>query len=89
MDNEISFEGIDETLVNLELTEQGVNAGVNKALSLGGDVMKEYVEAYTPVGAGDKPSGHARDNVAKSGVRTDGGTSYKHVLVGYNQNVYW
>lgn len=89
MNSEMSFEGIEETLTNLELTEQGVTAGVNLALRMGGDVMKEHVEAETPVGAGDKSHGHARDNVARSGVRTDGGTSYKHVLVGYNQNAYW
>lgn len=89
MEATFDFKGIDELLANFELTEQGVNAGVNNALRMGAEVTAEYVEANTPVGAGDKRSGHARDNVAISGVRTQGGTAYKHILTGYNQNVYW
>lgn len=84
-----NLEGMDELLKNLELAERDINAGVNKSLTLGGEVMEEFISANTPVGKGDKYHGHARDNVTKSGVRTQGGTSYKHLLVGYNQNVYW
>lgn len=83
------LEGMDELLKNLELTERDINAGVNKSLTLGGEVLEEFIEANTPVGEGDKWHGHARDNVTKSNVRTQGGTAYKHILVGYNQNVYW
>lgn len=83
------LEGLNEALKGLELAERGINTGVNKSLTMGGDVMKEFIEANTPVGSGDKAHGHARDNVTRSNVRTDGGTSYKHILVGYNQNVYW
>lgn len=89
MEATFDFKGIDELLANFELTEQGVNAGVNNALRMGAEVTAEYVEANTPVGAGDKRSGHARNNVTTSGVRTQGGTAYKHILAGYNQNVYW
>ena len=89
MESELSFTGIDTLLANLELTEQGVTKGVNNALRMGAEVTAEYIEANTPVGAGDKRTGHARDNVTISGVRTEGGTAYKHILAGYNQNVYW
>lgn len=87
----ISFEleGMTEVLENLELANQTTNRGANQVLRKGGEVQQESIEAHTPVGLGDKPGGHAKDNVAVSNVRTAKDTAYKHILVGYNSNAYW
>lgn len=79
---------MNELLYKLDVAEKHINTGVNKSLREGGKVLQKAISANTPVGDG-KHGKHAKDDVQVSSVRTESGTAYKHLFVGYGPSSYW
>lgn len=81
---------IQQMMTALDLTDKKMNTGVNKALKLSAEPLKDSITRGTPVSTNARHKygeGHAKDDVVITNVK-GGATDEKHVDVGY-KNTNW
>jgi len=88
MDMDIKFEGLNETIANIENLTRKVNTVENQALNDGAAVFAHSLSLHTPISEEGFKT-HAAYNVNTSRVSTDGKFDAKSIKIGYGSDTYW